>query len=46
MRIVWDILMYGEILKSVGPVFGITIFLEIIIFSFFCYWFLRVIRGK
>jgi hypothetical protein len=46
MRIVWDKMMYGVVLRSVGPVFLATVLVEIIIFSFFAYWIYQVMRRR
>jgi hypothetical protein len=46
MRIVWDKMKYGIVLRSIGPVFLATVLVEVIIFSFFSYWFYRVIKKK
>lgn len=45
-RIVWDKMRYGVVLKSVGPVFVMTIIMEIMMMTFVGYWVYKVKRNK
>jgi hypothetical protein len=45
-RIIWDHYRFGGILKAVGIVFYIILFLEILIFLYLGYWVIRVILKK
>lgn len=42
-RFFWDNYKYGGIINSVGMVFFIILFIQILIFSYLFYWLLRVI---
>ncbi|MBU3935386.1 hypothetical protein KJ909_01810 [Patescibacteria group bacterium] len=42
-RIGWDFYRYGRLLRSIGPVFLVTMTIEAIIFAYLFYWLKQVI---
>ncbi len=45
-RVVWDSYKYGGLLRSVGSVFAVAFWVELVLLGYVTYWFLKVIRKK
>ncbi len=43
-RIIWDYYRYGLVVRDVGMFFGLSLALEILIFSYLGFWIVKVIR--
>jgi len=46
VRVVWDRYKYGGLLTSVGMVFTVFFWIEIILLSFISFWVIKVWRSK
>ncbi|MBU1089132.1 hypothetical protein KKC08_02100 [Patescibacteria group bacterium] len=45
-RVVTDYWFYGQILSSVGMIFGLTMVIEVLIFAYLLFWTVKVLGGN